>query len=165
MAIRPSKSRRHLDAVTDIDLTPVMNVFIIIIPFLLLTAVFAKTAIIDVYLPQEGGAEAGASAQQAPKTPLIIKVTGAGFTLDGLGKGIHVPKGASDYDYKKLTEKLSELKNSHPQSEEAIILFEPKIQYEVVIKVMDASRETYYMKDGLNVKRALFPAVSLGEAG
>ncbi|MBI5235309.1 MAG: biopolymer transporter ExbD [Deltaproteobacteria bacterium] len=165
MAIRPSKSRRHVDAVTDIDLTPVMNVFIIIIPFLLLTAVFAKTAIIDVYLPQEGGEQTGASVQQTPKIPLIIKVTGAGFTLDGLGKGIHVPKGASDYDYKRLAERLSELKDSHPQNEEAIILFEPKIRYEIVIKVMDASRETHYLKDGINVKRALFPAVSLGEAG
>jgi biopolymer transport protein ExbD len=117
-----------------------------------------------VYLPQEGGAEA-ASSREAPKTPLIIKVTGAGFTLDGLGKGIHVPKAAADYDYKKLTERLSELKDSHPQNEEAIILFEPKIPYEIVIKVMDASRTAYYMKDGQNVKRALFPAVSLGEAG
>lgn len=165
MARRPSKSRRHLDAVTDIDLTPVMNVFIIIIPFLLLTAVFAKTAIIDVYLPQEAVAAEGVASREAPRTPLIIKVTGAGFTLDGIGKGVYVPKTSTDYDYKKLAEKLSELKDNHPQNEEAVILFEPMVQYEIVIKVMDAARETHYMKDGRNVKRALFPAISLGEAG
>ena len=55
MAKTPSKrSDKSLGADTetkDVDVTPVMNVFVILIPFLLLMAVFTKIAIIDFSLP------------------------------------------------------------------------------------------------------------------
>src|SRR3989304_690968 len=55
VAFRPSKKRhRHLVA-GDVNLIPLLNIFTIVIPFVLLTTVFAKTAIIDMYLPQERG--------------------------------------------------------------------------------------------------------------
>ena len=72
MAYRPSKRRHHSISDTDLNLTPVMNLFMVIIPFLLLTAVFAKMAIIDTYLPQEG--EGGGGNQAAPPKMLIVKV-------------------------------------------------------------------------------------------
>ncbi len=37
----------------DVNLIPLLNIFTIVIPFVLLTAVVAKTAIIDIFLPQE----------------------------------------------------------------------------------------------------------------
>ncbi len=43
------KSRRSAEA--EINITPVMNIFVILIPFLLLTATFVKIAIIDLSLP------------------------------------------------------------------------------------------------------------------
>lgn len=157
MAYRPSK-RRHLESSReDLNLTPVLNIFIIIIPFLLLTAVFAKTAIIDIYLPQETGSfqQAGAAA-----ATLSVNVAESGFKLGGIGNGVTIPKVGNRYNYRQLSQELAKIKDRYPQKEDIVLLIEPHLPYETTIKVMDAARET---SDG--VKKSLFPLVSLGEAG
>lgn len=161
MAYRPSKRRRQSAAEGDLNLTPIMNIFIIIIPFLLLTAVFVKTAVIDIYLPQEaqGGGGGGSSEQRL----LAIKVTKSGFELGGLGPGIKVPLKDDKYDFSGLTEELVRLKDRYPSQEEVILLFDQETAYDLVVKVMDAARETTVLKDEVRKRRLLFPAVSLGE--
>lgn len=158
MAYRPSKRRRHSISDTDLNLTPVMNLFMVIIPFLLLTAVFAKTAIIDTYLPQEGGG-GGVSQTAAPKI-LIVKATEKGIELGGIGEGIFIPRVEGNLNYKQLSIELARLKNSHPDEEEAVLLFPPQIPYDHVVQIMDAARETT-AENG--IKKILFPAISLGE--
>lgn len=157
MARRPSK-RRHSSLIgEDLNLTPVMNLFMIIIPFLLLTAVFAKTAIIDIYLPQEGQGDTGA-ANVVPEI-LTIKIAKIGFELGGIGKGVVIPKiDNSNLNFKQLTAELIKIKDRYPNKEDAVLLFEPDTLYDTVIKVMDACRET---TEG--TKKTLFPFVSLGE--
>ncbi|MBI3583186.1 MAG: biopolymer transporter ExbD [Nitrospinae bacterium] len=158
MAYRPSKRRRHSISDTDLNLTPVMNLFMVIIPFLLLTAVFAKTAIIDAYLPQESG-NGGGSQTAAPKI-LIVKATEKGIELGGIGEGIFIPMLEGNLNYKQLSIELARLKNSHPDKEDAVLLFPPQIAYDHVVQIMDAARET----TGENgIKKTLFPIISLGE--
>ena len=62
MSRRPTARRRLSSLSPDLDLIPVMNLFMVLIPFLLLTAVFAKTVAIDIYLPQISEEGAGKSA-------------------------------------------------------------------------------------------------------
>lgn len=158
MAFRPSKRRRaHADA-QELDLTPIMNVFMIIIPFLLLTAVFAKTAIIDIYLPQEGQGAGGASGEYKL---LSVKVSDRGFELGGIGSGVFVRKNGGDFDFDRLTEELARIKSRYPAKQDIVLLFNPSVPYDTVIKVMDASRET----GAGGAKQELFPVVSLGEDG
>lgn len=158
MAHRPSKKRHQL--VTDVNLTPLLNVFIIVIPFVLLSAVFVKTSVIDIYLPQEGR-----RAADSPTGVLVIKVTGSGFDVGGIGKAF-IPKQAGDYDFKGLTqEELMRLKDGFPRSEDAILLFNPDASYEFIVKVMDSAREAVIKEDGKLKRRTLFPLISLGETG
>jgi len=161
VAFRPSKKRhRHLVA-GDVNLIPLLNIFTIVIPFVLLTTVFAKTAIIDMYLPQERG-----GAQSAPAVIKIftVKVSEKGFELGGIGGGGLIPTKQGAFDFGRLKEELIKIKDAHPAHEEVIILFEPGISYDMVIQVMDATRETVEVKDEKEVRRTLFPLVSLGEA-
>lgn len=157
MSFKPSKRRhaRHLEQ--EISLTSLMDMITILVVFLLVTAVFAKTAVIDTYLPQEGEAEAGASAT-APDV-LVVNVTENGFELAGLGEEVIIPKRGGNFDFKLLTAELIKLKDRFPDKEEAVLLFTPNTLYDTVIKVMDATRET---TEG--TRRILFPMASLGES-
>ncbi|OGV98494.1 MAG: hypothetical protein A3I04_04975 [Nitrospinae bacterium RIFCSPLOWO2_02_FULL_39_110] len=156
MAYRPSKRRHHSISDTDLNLTPVMNLFMVIIPFLLLTAVFAKMAIIDTYLPQEG--EGGGGNQAAPPKMLIVKVMEKGIELGGIGEGIFIPRIEGKLNLRQLAAELFKLKDKYPKEEEAILLFDPQMPYDQVVQIMDTTRET---SEG--TKRILFPLISLGE--
>lgn len=155
MSFKPSKRRhaRHLEQ--EISLTSLMDMITILVVFLLVTAVFAKTAVIDTYLPQEGEAEASAAATDV----LVINVTENGFELGGLGEEITIPKKEGNFDFRLLTTELIKLKDRFPDKEEAILLFTSNTLYDTVIKVMDATRET---TEG--TRRKLFPMASLGES-
>ncbi len=146
----------------DLNIIPLLNVFVIIIPFLLLTAVFARTAIIDILLPGESGAAASTSPAEEGRF-LTVKVTGKGFRLGGIGRGRFIPKKNGRLDFEALTDRLVKLKDRYPQVEEVAILFDPDVSYDLVIKVMDSAREAYTVKDGKRIRRILFPVVSLGE--
>ena len=153
------RSKRHHTAMSDeLDFTPLISVLIILIFFLLLTAVFAKIAIIDIYLPQEGQSSETAEQNTPSVGVLAIKITEDGFELGGIGGGDLIPKSAQGLNFKELTNKLIAIKDKYPQKEDVILLFDKDISYDTVVKVMDASRET---TDG--TKRILFPMVSLGE--
>lgn len=163
MARRPSRKRHHSFLGDDINLIPVMNIFMVLIPFLLLTTVFAKTALIDIYLPSES--PSGKKAAEAnPAEVLTIHMTDSGFAFSGLGHGMPaIIKKDGAFDFELLARKVEEIKAQHSDREEVIILFEPDIHYELVIKAMDAVREIVEIKDGKAARKTLFPLVSVGE--
>ncbi|MEK6726687.1 MAG: biopolymer transporter ExbD [Deltaproteobacteria bacterium] len=161
MSYKPSRRGHSQHEETELNLLPMMNMFIIIISFLMTTAIFAKTALIDVYLPQEGsggGTGSGGQAAYAPPAILTVSTTEKGFELGGIGGGRFIPKKGGNLDYSQLTADLLMLKQSYPDKEDAILLFPPEMSYDIVVKVMDASRETEERP-----KQTLFPLASLGE--
>ena len=44
-----------------------------------------------------------------------------------------------------------------------ILLFDPATPYELVIKLMDATREAVTKESGIPIRKRLFPLVSVGE--
>ncbi|OGW01988.1 MAG: hypothetical protein A2W77_00820 [Nitrospinae bacterium RIFCSPLOWO2_12_39_16] len=162
MAYRPSKRRHHSILAEDINLIPILNIFMIIIPFLLLTAVFTKTSIIDIYLPQEGQEAKDNKFSQIPQI-LTVKVMEMGFELGGMGNGILIPKMGGNLDFKQLANELRKLKDKYPDEEDVVLLFDPNVSYDLIINVMDATREISDVIEGKTVKKLLFPLVSLGE--
>jgi len=162
VAYRPSKRRHHSILAEDINLIPILNIFMIIIPFLLLTAVFTKTSIIDIYLPQEGQEAKDNKFSQIPQI-LTVKVMEMGFELGGMGNGILIPKMGGNLDFKQLANELRKLKDKYPDEEDVVLLFDPNVSYDLIINVMDATREISDVIEGKTVKKLLFPLVSLGE--
>lgn len=157
MAYKPSKRRRSHSEGDNLNLTPMIDILIIIIFFLLLTATFIKTAIIDIYLPQEGKSEAAEKSTSEPEV-LIVSVSEKGFVLGGIGNGNIIPMVAGKLNYKELSNQFVKFKDKYPRKEDAVLLFDPGTPYDIVVKVMDVSRET---SEG--VIRPLFPQVFLGE--
>jgi biopolymer transport protein ExbD len=142
-----------------------MNLFMVLIPFLLLTAVFVKTTVIEVHLPEESTKEASPDAL-SPEEILTISLTSKGFIFSGLGKNISdIAMNPNDsFNFELLSIQLQALKDKHPKSEEVILLFNPNTSYALVVQMMDTTREVWRpTTNGGREKKVLFPNVSVGE--
>lgn len=143
------------------------NLMIILIPFLLLSAVFSRTAILNVYLPEAPSEEKKPVKDTKEHLPLlIVSILKDGFVInDGEKVLAALPKVQDRHDFEKLSSFLLQLKGQIPHHEEIILLSEPAIRYETIIQTMDASRETVVERDGEKEVVSLFPNVSIGEVG
>ncbi|MBN1351261.1 biopolymer transporter ExbD [candidate division KSB1 bacterium] len=130
----------------DVNLTAVMNIFLILIPFLILTAAFVKLAVIDFSLPTAGSGNNSATTPPEEKmilTVIDIKSTGE-LQLKSTGSKFD-PIPPSDatgkYDYQKLIAQLLELKAKHQAVEDIILIPDNGVKYDVIIQIMDRCRE------------------------
>ena len=156
-----SKAR---DTNPELDITSFMNLMVILIPFLLLNAVFTQVAVLQVAMPNDGS-----GAAPEVKKPLVLEVmvykdrflvadrqTGPMKTIPVDDKGEH--------DFKALNEYLREVKTQYPTVTDASILLEQSTVYNKLIQTMDAVRIINSQVNGKPTKYALFPDVSIGDA-
>ena len=126
----------------EVNIIPVMNIFLILIPFLLLTAAFIKLAVLEISLPSLGK---GAKMQQEEQKKLVLVILAikeTGFQLKSPGfKFDPVTKEGANYNYTLLARQLKEIKSKHNEAEDIIISPESKIKYDIIIRTMDHCRE------------------------
>lgn len=137
-----------IDAI-DLDMTPVMNLFIVLIPFLMSMAAFTQLAIIDFSLPpaQAEGGETGASKE----LDISIVVTQSGFRIVGTGKKLDlVPKVRGKYQLEKLRILLKAIKFQYPSQKSVVLVFDANTLYDDIIKFMDVCRESQFPDIGLS---------------
>ncbi len=128
----------------DVNIIPVMNIFLLLIPFLLLTAAFVKIAIIDLSLPSlSKGGHAKQQQEQKKLTLVILAVKDTGFQLKSPGfKFTPIMKTQTGYDFKTLATQLREIKTKNIAAEDIIVSPAASIKYDTIIKVMDQCRES-----------------------
>lgn len=128
----------------ELVMIPVLNVFLILIPFLLITAEFLHTAIIDISLPSQSRGRksvASATVQTSPREQiLILSIAPQGFYLLMGEKLIKIiPKG-KEYYYEQLGEILQKVKKLFPDQQSIIIEADDSIVYDHIIHTMDQCR-------------------------
>jgi len=155
---------RHKHKEEDIDVTPLLNVMVVLVSFLIFSAVFSRISIQELVLPAQG--DAGAT----PNMPLVTieVIVRRDFLEIGDGKSVieRIPKLGARYDVQKLSEYLLRLKEKHSDKQDVSILLEPDIDYETMIHVMDAVKVVEVKRVGQELPRKvlLFPQVSIGDA-
>jgi biopolymer transport protein ExbD len=151
--------RRHREA-PELDMTSFMNLMVVLVPFLLITAVFSRITIVELDLPS-----ARSAAPAGPTFRVEVVVRDAGLEImDGTQVIAAIPKVGDAYDLPQLSEYLVAIKNEYPAKEDASVLLEPDIEYDHLIQVMDAVRSVE-TRVGDQVSRAdLFTAISIGDA-
>ncbi|MGB1557611.1 MAG: ExbD/TolR family protein [Oceanococcaceae bacterium] len=154
---------RNADDQGELNITAFLNLMVILVPFLLITAVFSRLAILEVALP----APAEPSTEQPEEEPLpppTVLVRADALTLrspDGTELGF--PRGAEGYELAGLNSALQLIKKQDIKKDAAVVLLEADIPYDTLIQVMDAVRLTAVDDEGESVKVPLFPQISLGE--
>jgi biopolymer transport protein ExbD len=134
----------------DLDVKPMMNVLIILIPFLVSVAEYTRLAIIDMSLPPNVTSVGGAGAGEKPRLKLTVVVTPAYFCVT-LGETMldSLARKGQEYPYDSLAGRLSERRLTADVKDEVIIAPRDGIAFKYVVRVMDACRKTGFDKISL----------------
>ena len=172
MARRHHYKRRTKQPAYEIDVTTFLNLMVVLIPFLLITAVFSRLTIVELNLPSSAG---GPSTADESFTPEVI-VREAGIEISN-GKQViaTIPNKEEEFDLETLSEYIIELKRTYPSQESASVLMEAQIPYDFLIRVMDIVRAVELpieLEEGEEFAEgepqfelvALFSDVSVGDA-
>ncbi len=163
MARKRHHYKRRVGTTYEIDVTTFLNLMVVLVPFLLITAVFSRLTIVELHLPSTSGSVA--SNEENFQVEVIVREEGM-----EIGNGsvtiASIPKKEGEYDLESLSELIVELKREYPEHESASVLMEPYIPYDYLIQVMDVVRavEVPTGVDGEVELYALFADIAVGEA-
>ena len=156
------RMRSHEPA--ELNITAFMNLMVVLVPFLLITAVFSRLAILELNLPS--GSESTPPAEETVQLEVIVREASIEIGARGQGVAKALPSSDDGYDLEALSEFLAEVKTRYPEKTDATLLLEQDISYEVVVQVMDVMR-VYDMSDPdaeTTEYAELFPDISIGDA-
>ena len=152
---------RKRNDTAELNITAFMNLMVILVPFLLITAVFSRVAILELNLPSSE-----TISEEVQEFQLEITVRDNYIDVSDRRTGLlkRVRNGQDGYDFEGLTEYLRDIKRKFPSKIDATLLLEPEIPYEALVGVMDAVRLFTTEKKGEMIKAELFPEISIGDA-
>jgi biopolymer transport protein ExbD len=161
---RRKGGRRANQETAELNITAFMNLMVILVPFLLITAVFSRLAVLELNLPGSS-TEPVEPQEQTFQLEVIVRKDKIeiGDRNQGL-LGIYPNSADGEYDYEALSEKLSELKDRYPQKTDASILLEQDIEYDTLVQVMDRVRVEEEAVGLSLIRNDLFPDISIGDA-
>lgn len=156
------KLERHNRKPAELLLVPMIDIFTVLVTFLLMTAVFSRTVILQLNMP------AAQTEFKEPPPGLQIEIMVRKDLLQvadrNSGPLATMPNKADGYDYDGLTDYLKRVKNKFPEKTDATILLERDTPYDILVQVMDHTR-VFEVSQGLNTVQAeLFPDISIGDA-
>lgn len=159
------RNNRYVNA--ELNITAFMNLMVVLVPFLLITAVFSQITIIEMQLPKEGESS---KAKEPPKKRLqleLIILPTAVVINDQQNGPLHVVnKTDKGYDFDRVNQLMYSIKQDNLTMNNITILSQEETTYETIVQAMDAVR---YTKDSTapdesQINTVLFPAISFGSA-
>ena len=163
-----SNFRRAREAPKELNVLPVMNLMVTLIPFLLLGAAFYKVSVIPTTLPTH---DQSADETAPPPSDAIITLnlviesdgirlsatsaTVAPEPLDALATTLPIAGGV---DTERLTAAVARFKTAYPKSDTVLVLPAPQIPYQMLVNILDATRERASKgPNGERLTQSLFP--------
>jgi biopolymer transport protein ExbD len=150
------RKRRHREKFTEPDLTSFMNLMVIMIPSLLINAVFTQVSILNVDQPGDGGPSTAMVTKQPPLT-LDVQVYPDHMVINNRGQGILGT--VNGHDYAQLNALLRGVKQKYPVVKNATLRIDPSVNYQEIVYVIDAVRVVSSAQTGNTY--ALFPEIQL----
>lgn len=155
--------RRRTKEPMELEVTTFLNLMVVLVPFLLITAVFSRLAIVELTLPSASGGP----SPDAPEFRVEVIVREEGLQIsNGTSVIASIPKVEGEYDLPELSEHMLALKREYRDIESASVLLEPRIPYDYLIQVMDIVRsaEIPAAEEEQPRRVALFSDISIGVA-
>lgn len=158
----------------ELEVTTFLNLMVVLVPFLLITAVFSRIAIVELTLPSSTGGPS--SEPVAFRVEVIVREMGLEIS-NGTAVIAAIPNIDGEYDFATLSRYMMSLKRDYAELEAASVLLEKDIPYDYLIQTMDVVRSAEVpVENGVAVddetgngenayiRVALFPNISIGEA-
>jgi biopolymer transport protein ExbD len=159
-----ARFRHREDPNVEIDMVPIMNMFLVLIPFLLISSSFLHLKAINTSVPVKSNSSAEVAPDQSEvsltlmvsltQSTIDVKPTAAELTdseLSALDFAIKRQDDSNDA-FAEFTERLALLKQQYPKSDTLILSPENSVPYKDMVKLMDAAR-------GLAMEEPLFAKV------
>lgn len=190
MAYRPSRKRKAVTIQPELDVTPIMNLMVVLIPMLLAVAQFVQVSLLD-YQPPPGEVQVDSSGTEIKRLDLVINVLPKGYevSLFGATSGRNyrfIRKADGDYNLAALQQYLKTIHEKQVgapkdtitdvdpvtgvsyrrpvwefvDAEVVSIAARGGTPWQEVVRVMDASRS---WEDEMGVLHPLFPIPRLGQ--
>ena len=156
--------QRRKQPAVEMNITAFMNLMVVLVPFLLMTAVFSHITILDLNLPPPDASDVNKPKQ--PPYELRVTIRGNMLVLSDnrIGMIKRIPAKGGKHDFASLKQTLKQVKARLPGHTNITILAEKRTRYDDLIAAMDSSRSYRTQIDGEWVFAELFPDISIGDA-
>ena len=134
------RKRRGTAESEELNLLPLMSLFVALVPTLLYSAVFVPVSALGIDFPGTGGA-----ASESPLA-LTVRLTETTVGLDGVPGLVYAQRDRATPEtaaaaMDTLRMELDALHGQYPATKGAILVVSPFVPYRDVVTVMDAVRE------------------------
>ncbi len=155
--------RRKVQEPADINITAFMNLMVILVPFLLITAVFSRMTVLELNLPAAAEQQ---QPDQEPELALEVIVRKDSIAVGDRNGGLmkRFPVTEEGHDYEQLSLLLQQIKARFPDKLDATLLLEADTPYDTLVQVMDRVRAAQVVVAGSVQSAELFPEISIGDA-
>ena len=156
-------SNKYTKEAQELNITAFMNLMVILVPFLLITAVFSRITVLELNLPP---LNAKAEKQEQVKLQLELVLRENSFDIQDANIGVikSLAREGAEINWEGFKKILVEIKARFPEENSITLLLEPGISYKMLIRVMDHVRSADILQ-GLSVETVeLFPNISIGDA-
>jgi biopolymer transport protein ExbD len=146
-----TKGRKNSDDDTELNMIPIMNIFLVIIPFLLTSVSFFHIKVISTSVPVMADSTHVSVKPEKIKLTVIVEMRQADMRLSATAEELDLQgleqfdqliklQAAGMYPLIKLNEYLQSIKNTYPASDTLILIPDETVIYESIIQAMDAAR-------------------------
>jgi biopolymer transport protein ExbD len=159
--VRRNHARYHQGR-DDLNIVPMIDMMVILVFFLIFTAVFSKTNILQLNLPASS-TEVPLDLPKDLKLEVIIRPDDIVVNDRNSGPLKMLPNTPTGLDLDGLSEFIRRVKSQFPQMTEATILPSPATSYDTLIQVMDTVR-IYQIPVAPFSKAELFTDIAIADA-
>lgn len=159
-----SARKKNLHDVVELNITAFMNLMVILVPFLLITAVFSRMTVLELNLPALDQAQAQSPEKLDLSLELVVREKSFDLQDANLGQLHQIVRDGQKEDWENFTKVLMEIKSRYPEEKSIMLLMESGISYKTMIEVMDHVRSTQVLQIGDVVNVELFPDISISDA-
>jgi len=139
-------SNAEIEENVDVDVKPVMNMFVILIPFLVSMAVFSQIAIQQFYLPPDA-ANSDQTGEIELKSTILLDEN---YILITLGADVLDSIPIAEFDRERIVNSLLKAKELADDKEKAIVSARDAVKFDWVVKMMDLARVAGFSQTGLS---------------
>lgn len=157
------RRKKRMQETVELNITAFLNLMVILVPFLLITAVFSRMTILELNLPS---LDAQAASDEKVKLQLQLLVRPDSFDIQDANLGL-IKRFAHEndkVDWNAFTEMLVDIKTRFPEETAIALLLAPSVSYKTLIQIMDRVKYAEIMQYGSLESVELFPDISIGDA-
>ncbi|MCP4321120.1 MAG: biopolymer transporter ExbD [Psychromonas sp.] len=157
------RGMKGIEQAEELNITAFLNLMVILVPFLLITAVFSRLTVLELNLP---ALDAQNDASEPIKLQLELVIRDKSFDIQDANLGLikRIERAGTATQWKQFSDAMVAIKVRFPDANGITLLLEPAIEYKTMIKVMDKVRVAKVV-NGFDVETVvLFPNISIGDA-